>query len=119
MYERKFQKIKEVVEKELSCSAHNMDHVMRVYNLCLHLAENENIDLDVLKAAALLHDIARIKEDDDSTGKTDHAILSAEMSISILKKLDFSSKKINHIKDCIVSHRYRSKNEPKTTEEKI
>jgi len=30
--EEKYQKIKEIVEKELSCSAHNMEHVMRVYN---------------------------------------------------------------------------------------
>ena len=44
---QKFQKIKEAVEKELSCSAHNIDHLMRVYNLSLHLAENEDVDLDV------------------------------------------------------------------------
>jgi len=117
--EKKFKKIKEIVEKELSCSAHNMDHVMRVYNLCLHLAENRKIDMDVLKASALLHDIARVKEDSDSTGKTDHAILSSKMAIPILKKLGFSDDKVEHIKNCIISHRYRTGNEPKTEEAKI
>ncbi len=117
--DQKFQKIKEAVEKELSCSAHNMDHVMRVYNLSLHLAETEYIDLDVLKASALLHDIARVKEDNDHTGKTDHAILSSEMAVPILKELDFSEEQIKHIQDCIISHRYRTGNEPKIKEAKI
>ncbi len=115
----KFQKIKEIVEKELSCSAHNMDHVMRVYNLSLHLAENEDVDLDVLKASALLHDIARAKEDNDPTGKTDHAILGSEMAAPILKELDFTEEQIKHIQDCIISHRYRTGNELKTKEAQI
>lgn len=114
--EEKFQKIKEEVEGELSCSAHSMDHVMRVYNLCLHLAENEDVDLDVIKAAALLHDIARAKEDNDHSGNTDHAILSSEMCVPILQKLGFEESKIKHIQDCIVSHRYRTGNVPKTKE---
>jgi len=117
--EEKFQKIKEIVERELSCSAHNMDHIMRVYNLCLHLAENENIDLDILKAAALLHDIARVKEDNDSTGNTDHAILSSEMAGRILRNLEFSEDKIKCIQDCIVSHRYRTGNRPQIKEAQI
>jgi len=115
----KFQKIKEAVEKELSCSAHDMDHIIRVQNLSLHLAENEEIDLEVLKASALLHDIARVKEDNDPTGKTNHAILSAEMSVPILKELDFSEDKIKHVQECILSHRYRTGNEPKTKEAQI
>lgn len=117
--EQKFQKIKEAVEKELSCSAHNMDHIMRVYSLSLHLAQNEDIDLEVLKAAALLHDIARVKEDNDHSGKTDHALLGAEMSVPILQKLNFSPEKIKHIQNCIISHRFRTDNKPKTKEAQI
>lgn len=119
MEEKTFQKIKEAVEAELSCSAHNMDHILRVYNLSLHLAEGENIDLDVLKAATLLHDIARVREDADSTGQTDHALLSAEMCVPILKEVDFSDDKIKHVQDCIISHRYRTGNKPQTLEAKI
>ena len=119
MEEKIFQKIKKAVEAELSCSAHNMDHILRVYNLSLHLAKGENIDLDVLKAAALLHDIARVKEDNDSTGRTDHALLSAEMSVQILKEADFPNDKIKHVQDCIISHRYRTGNRPQTLEAKI
>lgn len=119
MSEKIFQKIQKEVQKELSCSAHNMDHILRVYNLSMHLSENENVDIEVIKASALLHDIAKAREHADTTGKIDHAILSAKMSYPILKKLNFSSSKINHIQNCIVSHRYRSGGKPKTTEAKI
>ena len=64
---------------------------MRVYNLCLHLAKYESgIDLDVLKTAALLHDIARVKEFQDKIGSIDHAILGAEMAAEILRKHGYS-----------------------------
>ena len=118
--EDKFQKIKEIVEKELKeCSGHNIDHVMRVYNMALHLAENEKVDLEVIKLATLLHDIGGKKETDDPTGKTDHAVESAKMAKPILEKLGFSDDKIRHICDCIVSHRYKTDNKPKTLEAKI
>jgi uncharacterized protein len=116
--ENKFKKIKEIAEKGSSFE-HKMDHVMRVYNMCLLLAKNEDVDLDILKAAALLHDIARSKEDEDKTGKVDHALLGAEMAESILKDLDFPREKIQSVKDCIASHRYRNDHEPKTMEAKI
>ena len=118
--EEKYQKIKEIVERELSCSAHNMEHVMRVYNLALHLAEGApNIDLDVLKTAVLLHDIARVQEDHDDSGNIDHAILGAEMAEEILRDLGYDRDKIERVKHCITAHRFRSGHEPKTQEAKI
>lgn len=45
----KYEEIKVIVEKELSCSAHNLDHVIRVHNLCIELAKYErDVDFDVL-----------------------------------------------------------------------
>ena len=115
----KFRKIREIVKEALSCSAHDMGHIERVYDLCLELAEGENLDLEVLQAAALLHDIGRIQEDNDPSGKTDHATLSAEMAAPILQELGFSREKIRHIQDCILSHRYRTGDNPKTKEAQI
>lgn len=115
----KFQKIKELVEKEVDCSAHGMDHIMRVYNMCLALAKGEKVDLEVLKAAALLHDVGGSREMKDSSGKTDHAVEGAKMAAPILRKLGFAEKKIKYIQNCIVSHRYRSDNQPETIEAKI
>lgn len=116
----KHQRIKEIVEKELTCSAHNLDHVMRVYNLCLMIAKHEeNVDLEVLIPAVLLHDIARVKESKDITGKVDHAVLGSDIAEDILKNLDYGEEKIEKIKHCIVAHRFRTGNEPKTIEAKI
>ncbi|PKM91743.1 phosphohydrolase [Candidatus Falkowbacteria bacterium HGW-Falkowbacteria-1] len=121
--EEKFQKIKETVERELNLekdSAHDIDHVMRVYNLALSISKSEgNVDLDVLCAATLLHDIGGAKEANDSSGKTDHAVVGAEMSRSILGRLGFTFDKIKHIQDCILSHRYRTDYKPETIEAKI
>ena len=118
--ESKYQKIEEIVAKELSCSAHAMEHVIRVYNLCLHLAKCESsVDLDALKTAALLHDIARVKEFNDKTGSIDHSALGAEMADKILRTLGHSEQKIAHVKHCIAAHRFRGKVEPQTKEAKI
>lgn len=116
----KVDRIKEIVEKELSCSAHKLDHVMRVHNMCIFLSKyEENVDLDVLVPAALLHDIARVIESKNMTGEIDHAILGSKMAEDILKNLNYEDEKIEKIKHCIITHRYRSGNEPKTIEAKI
>lgn len=113
-------RIREIIEKELSCSAHNLDHVLRVYNLCMFLSKyEENVDLEVLIPAVLLHDIARVKESKDKTGEIDHAILGSEMAEDILRNLEYEEDKIEKIKHCIITHRFRTDNRPKTIEAKI
>ncbi len=116
----KHKEIIDIVKKELSCSAHNLDHVMRVYNLCLLLARHEeDVDLNILIPAALLHDIARVKESNDKSGETDHAVLGSKISEEILKTLKYDQNEIEKIKHCILTHRFRTGNEPKTIEAKI
>ncbi|HCQ88599.1 MAG TPA: phosphohydrolase [Clostridium sp.] len=113
-------RIREIVEKELSCSAHNLAHVLRVYNLCMFLSKyEENVDLEDLIPAVLLHDIARVKESKDKTGEIDHAILGSEMAEDILRNLKYEEDKIEKIKHCIITHRFRTDNRPKTIEAKI
>ncbi len=116
----KHKKIIEIVRSKLSCSAHNLDHVFRVYKLCLQIAESEeNVNLDVLIPAALLHDIARVEESQDQTGKIDHAVLGSEVAEEILGNLSYDENTIKEIKHCIIAHRFRTGNEPKTVEAKI
>ena len=116
----KYKKIIEIVQDKLTCSAHNLDHVFRVYNLCLLVAKHEeNVDLEVLIPSALLHDIARVEESKDKTGELDHAILGSEIAEDILRKLQYEEDKIEKIKHCIISHRFRTGNEPHTIEAKI
>ncbi len=118
----KIEEVKKFAERHLiygSDPAHNIEHIMRVYNLAIKLAQGEKVDLDVIKIAVLLHDIGGIKERKDSSGKTDHAVESARLAKPFLIKLNLSKNKIEHILNCIISHRYRSEEKPKTLEAKI
>jgi uncharacterized protein len=118
--DERYEKILKIVQKELTCSAHNLDHVFRVYNLCMLISKYEkDVDMEVLIPAALLHDIARVKESQDNTGEIDHAVLGGEMAAKILKELNYAEDKIDTIKNCVISHRFRTGNEPKTIEGKI
>ena len=118
--EEKHKRIIEIVDQKLTCSAHNLDHVFRVYNLCLLLAKHEKgVDLEILIPAALLHDIARVEESQDKTGEIDHAVLGSVMAEDILRKLEYEEERIDKIKHCIVAHRFRTGNEPNTIEAKI
>ena len=82
-----FEKIKQKSKELFKHSHHSQYHVERVYKLAIRIAKEENADLDVVKAAVLLHDIARAMEDE---GKIeDHAIEGARMARRILKEVDF------------------------------
>ncbi len=119
----KFQKIKEIVEQQLSQdkdSTHDIDHVLRVYNLAMTIAKTEaDVNLDILQAAVLLHDIGGAKEAADPSGKTDHAVVGAMMAKAILEDFAYSELEIKHIQACILSHRYRTNFKPETIEAKI
>ncbi len=118
--DRRLLDIQEAVRKELSSSDHDYDHVLRVYNNCLRLAEGQDVDMEVLEAAALLHDIARVREDNDPSGNTDHAKLGAEMARPLLEQVGYPEGKIKHVQECIASHRFRrSDMAPDTTEAEI
>lgn len=115
-----FSILAEKVEEELFSSPHDMEHVNRVYKMCLRLAEDEEgINLKVLRTAALLHDIARVKEDIDSSGKIDHAVLGASMVEELLRELDYTGEEVEDVKHCIISHRFRSEHQPETLEAKV
>lgn len=92
---------------------------MRVLYLARRLSRGEDVDNEVLEAAALLHDIGRVEESLDPTGKKDHAILGAQMAEPILARLGFPQSKVRHIQDCILSHRNRSEYAADTLEAKL
>ncbi|MEK7085418.1 MAG: HD domain-containing protein, partial [Patescibacteria group bacterium] len=52
--------------------SHDFDHVERVLKMCLHIGRKEKADLEILKFAAILHDIGR-SEEDKTSGKINHA----------------------------------------------
>lgn len=106
--------------------SHDFDHVERVVKLALHIGQKEKADLEIIKIAALLHDIKRQNTDEEilkavgiSDNKPDHALQGAKLAETILKKHKFSDKKIAKIVHCIEAHRFRNKVKPETLEAKI
>ena len=97
---------------------HGPDHTERVHKTALHLGRLMEARLDVLSAAALLHDIGRMYETREQ-GKICHAEKGAELARDILEKLGFAPATIDEIAHCIETHRYRGDNIPMTLEAKI
>ncbi len=111
------QKLKNKSEKFHSLSHHDKYHTERVYNTAVQIAKREKADLDVVRAAALLHDIARALEDEGKI--TDHASEGAKMARKILEEVDFPKEKIPKVIHCIETHRFRKNMKAKSLEAKI
>ena len=97
--------------------SHSFDHTQRVYNLSLKIAKDENADIDIVRAAALLHDISRLKEDNKEIKC--HAEDGGEIARQILEKTDFPKDKIDKVSYCIKIHRHSSNITPETKEAAI
>jgi uncharacterized protein len=95
-------------------AAHDFDHVLRVLNNALKIAETETADRDILQTAVLLHDIARA--DQTRTG-VDHALEGARRARTILH--DAPPAFVDAVCHAIEAHRFRANNPPLTIEAKI
>jgi putative nucleotidyltransferase with HDIG domain len=84
---------------------HDLDHIQRVVNLSVYLAQKENADVNIVKAAAWLHDIGYLNMTHKQMINEDHAELSSNMAKIVLKKQNLDQDIINHICECISSHR--------------
>ena len=109
--------IRSISNEYLGLSHHDRSHVERVYNLAVRIAREENADLDVVKAASLLHDVARTMEDKGII--EDHAVEGAKMACRILERVSFPESKIAAVAACIEAHRFRNGFRPKTLEAMI
>ncbi len=96
---------------------HGFDHVLRVYQMAQHIAIQEGADLQIVKAAALLHDV----EGDHIQGKrSDHQESAAEFAQCVLKEAGWTPERIADVVHCIRAHRFRKQDEkPRTLEAKV
>ncbi len=95
--------------------SHGWDHTERVYELCLRIGNKEKADLDVLRLAAILHDIGR-EQEDKSIGKVCHSRRGADLARRILEKHLLDKEQIARVSHCIRTHRFRGKSIPKSLE---
>ncbi len=106
------------MNKIMSDSAHDREHVYRVLYNALDIASCEvGADMGVLVCACLLHDIGR--PDQLSDPKLCHAVVGAEKAYKFLTENGYSQDFAAHVRDCVRTHRYRRACPPETTEARI
>ena len=105
----------------LSCmrdAAHDKEHIYRVLYNALQIAQAESdVDYDVLITACLLHDIGR--DEQFKNPKLDHAEVGGDKAYKFLTDNGFSAEFAEHVKSCIVTHRFRKSRPPESVEAKI
>jgi uncharacterized protein len=109
--------LKEKIKPYFTDVSHGFDHTERVYSLAVRIAREENADLEIVQAAALLHDIARPQEDPDKG--VCHAEESAKIAPEVLKEINFPEEKIGEVVHAIQVHRYSKNLKAETKEAKI
>lgn len=107
-------------------SAHDFEHILRVTKMAEHLARAEGADLEIVRAAALLHDIARHDEDTaardahaSADPPMDHAGVSANEARAYLLRNGADENFAARVAEAIRSHRFRGTAQPTTLEAKI
>ena len=92
---------------------HGFDHIERVYRMAERLARTEGADLEIVLAAALLHDI----EGSHPAGeeRANHHFQSADLAAEILRGEGWPEDRIADVQHCIRAHRYRDNREPPAT----
>ncbi len=94
-------------------SAHDFDHVLRVVAMADRIAEAEGADREVVRAAALLHDIGL------DEGRAGHETSAAKRAVEILRAQGYGEAFCSAVAHAIESHRFRSGPTPQTLEAKV
>jgi len=117
--EEVFERIREEARKHYKHPHHDFSHAERVCKLAVRIAQElgEPVDFDALRAAALLHDVARAYEDEGLV--EDHAKEGARIAREILKRVGFPEEKIERVTYCIEVHRFREGVVPTALEARI
>ncbi len=94
-------------------SAHDFDHVLRVVNLAEKIAHAEGAQAEIVRAAALLHDIGL------DQGRAGHETSAANRAKDILREHGYDEAFVEAVAHAIEAHRFRSGPTPQTLEAKV
>jgi len=94
-------------------AVHDFDHILRVYHMAERLALAEGADLEIVHAAALLHDAEGTLP--GAEARTNHHHASAEFAARVLAEEGWGSERIAAVLHCIRAHRFRDRTEPPQT----
>jgi len=95
---------------------HGFDHVLRVMRSAEEIGEELGADLELLRAAALLHDAAGA---DPRENRAQHERASADFAREVLANEGWPPDRIEAVVECVLSHRYRGKQRPDSLEAQI
>ena len=95
-------------------AAHGFDHVLRVLTLAERIGEAEGADMEIVRVAALLHDVARAET--ANTGRC-HAQAGAERAREILR--GGPTERVEAVAHAIATHRFRRGPAPETLEAQV
>lgn len=93
---------KEVHSLMMNDSAHDFEHVMRVFKNAQKICKKENVSEKLVLSAVLLHDLISYPKSDKLSKSS--SIKSAKESKKILKKFNFTKNEIQIITDAIRDH---------------
>ncbi|MCP8322745.1 MAG: HD domain-containing protein, partial [Candidatus Methylarchaceae archaeon HK02M2] len=113
--------VREFAKKSYKSSdIHGYPHIERVYNLCLQIARELDLNIENLKIAALLHDIGRFEQLENNS-KRNHAEISARLAEKFLNSGDFklTRQDIENILHSIRAHSFSNDIAPRTLEAKV
>jgi uncharacterized protein len=94
---------------------HGFDHIRRVYHMAKYLATTEGADIDIVSAAALLHDVEGSQTEGGEDGRQDHHQASADFAQKVLQAEGWPEERIAAVQHCIRAHRFRHNSEPPNT----
>lgn len=120
MHSEQWRRVEEYAKSQMDkLGLHGWPHVKRVEHLCGAISKleagNSHVDLDALRAAALLHDVAKYREKKGDT--EDHGEVGAVMAQDFLKTVGFEEDEIRRICHAIRFHTHRE--EPAFVEARI
>lgn len=98
-------------------AVHGFDHILRVLKLAERLAEAEGADLEIVRAAVLLHDASG--GETGSEQRKEHQYLSADFAAELLAAEGWDAERIAAVQHCIVAHRFRGSERPQTLEAQV
>jgi uncharacterized protein len=96
---------------------HGFDHVLRVAQTAERLGSQLGADLEILQAAALLHDAAGAAP--GARARSSHERDSAEFAGRVLVDEGWAEERIRAVQHCIRAHRFRGQEAPETLEAQI
>jgi uncharacterized protein len=98
---------------------HDFDHIRRVLALAERVAGEEGADLEIVRAAVLLHDAAGASPGAEAGPRATHHEASAEFAREVLAGEGWPEARIEAVQHCIRAHRFRGTEAPRTLEAKI